>query len=440
MINAALPNQFEIGIVGLDASGRRLARAMARHRLNVAAYDSNAENIKALHEESPGISIHIAPGMAEFMHSLRQFRIVVVSGSETAGDSFSDLLRQLESGDLLIDAGNCHFKDCSRRANNLAERGIRYLGIGIIGGGQDGCCGPVLLAGGRPEIYHSVLSLLESMAFNEDGEPYVSHLGPDAAGHFVKMVHDGIEYGLGRLVLETFDLLKRTLVLTEDELRDVAAAWEMGALHGCLRDEAARWTSQAARELDAQTPTIDAAVGLRTLSELEKQNDFATTAFRQPLGHFGDDAESILDELRGALHAAIIITYAEGMSLLAKGSERYGFDLDLVEVIRLWKGCHSRRAALLDEIALAIRSTPHLPNLLDDADLSEKVMEYQERLRHAVWRAALLQTTVPALMASLDYLDSYRGAWLPVNLIQVPATSRSSPAYFPERVAVGNDE
>jgi 6-phosphogluconate dehydrogenase len=158
---------------------------------------------------------------------------------------------------------------------------------------------------------------------------------------------------------------------------------------------------------------------MRTLSELEMQNDFATTPFRQPVGQFGDDAKSLLDELHGALRAAIIITYAQGMAVLAAGSERYGFDIDPAEVIRLWKGCGNIRAALLDEIASAIRATPHLPNLLHDDDLSGKVMEQQERLRHAVWRAGLLQTPVPALTASLDYLDNYRGAWLPGNLVSI---------------------
>jgi 6-phosphogluconate dehydrogenase len=391
---------------------------MAVQRLSVAAYDRNAANIKVLQEEASGISIHIAASMTQFMGLLRQFRTIVVSGSDAAGDLFSDLLEQMEAGDLLIDAGNCHFKDCDRRARSLAERNIRHLGLGVIGGGEDGRCGPVLMVGGHRETYQSALPLLESMASNEEGEPCVCHLGPAAAGHFVKMIHDGIEYGLRQLVLETFGLLKRALVLDDDELRDVAGAWQMGALKGCPRDDAARWTSQAARELETPSPTIAAAVGMRALSDLEKRNDFAATPSRQPLGQFGDDTESILDELHGALRAAILITYAQGMAVLAAGSERYGFDLDLAEVIRLWKGCGNTRAALLNEIASAIRATPHLPNLLYDDDLSGEVMEQQERLRHAVWRAGLLQTPVPALMASLDYLDNYRGAWLPGNLIQ----------------------
>jgi 6-phosphogluconate dehydrogenase len=418
MAHAALPNQFEIGIVGLDACGRRLARAMSEQLLRVAAYDPNADNSKALQDEAPVTSIHSADSMAQLAGLLRPPRTIVFSGPDATGALFSDLLEQLEAGDLVIDAGNCHFKDCSRRAFRLAERDVRYLGMGVIGSGEGRHCGPVLMAGGRPEIYQSVLPLLELVAAKEDGEPYVGHLGHVSAGHFVKMIHDGIEYGLGQIVLEILGLLQHTLLLDDGEMRRLTSAWQMGAPGAVRRDDAARWTSLVARELDAPTPTIDTVVGLRNFSEFEKQNDFATTLFRQPLGHFGDDAESVLEELHGALLAAILITYAEGMAVLAAGSERYGFDIDPVEVIRLWKGCGHRRTALLDEIATAIRATPHLPNLLYDDDLSEKVMDQQERLRHAVWRAGGLQASVPALTASLDYLDSYRGAWLPGNLIQ----------------------
>ena len=418
MANAAAPNPFAIGVAGLDCSSRRLTRALAEKRLAIVVFDRNAENIQALQNESPGTSIHNADSLAQFLGLLRPFRTIVVSGPDVGGYLFADLLEQLEAGDMVIDAGDCFFKDCVRRARFLAERNVRYLGLGIIG--EEGL---VLLAGGGREIYQNVLPLLESAASTKDGEPCVRYLGPaPATGHFVKMIHDGIEHTLMQLALEISALLKRALVLDDEKLRDATKAWQLGAPNSGPRDDAARRTSQVARELDAPAPTIDAAVGMRTLSELEKQNDFATTLFRQPVGHFGDDPDSILDELHGALHAATIITYAEGMAVLATGSERYGFDLDLPEVLRLWQVCGGIRAALLDEMAAAIQATPNLPNLLYDDDLSEKVMEQQERLRHAVWRAGQLQTPVPALMASLDYLDSDRGAWLPGNLIQATPT------------------
>jgi 6-phosphogluconate dehydrogenase len=163
-----------------------------------------------------------------------------------------------------------------------------------------------------------------------------------------------------------------------------------------------------------------AALGMRTLSEFDRKNHFSTTPFRQPVGPSATDAESIFDELQGALDTAVIITYAQGLSLLAAGSDRYGFEIDLAEIVGLWRGCCGIRPALLDEIISVLKVSPNLPNLLCDADLSEKVMERQESLRHAVRRAETLQKPVPALLASLDYLDFHRDAWLPGNLIQVP--------------------
>ena len=322
-------------------------------------------------------------------------------------------------GTCLIDAGDCHFKDCDRRARTLTGRNIRHLGMGVIGGEKDNASGPVLMVGGSRETYLSVLPLLESMASKEDGEPCVRYLGSAASGHFVKMIHGGIECGLRQLARETFGLLNRALALDDDELRAVASAWQMDAFQVSPPDDAARWTAQAAQELEVPSPTIAAAAGLRAVSESEKQNRFAARPFRQPMGQSGNDPASILDELRGALRASILIAYAQGLAVLAAGSQRYGFDIDLAEVVRLWKGCGNHGGALLDEIASAFRATPTLPNLLYDDDLSGKLMDQQERLRHAVRRAGQLQAPVPALMASLDYLDSYRGAWLPVNLVSI---------------------
>jgi 6-phosphogluconate dehydrogenase len=185
--------------------------------------------------------------------------------------------------------------------------------------------------------------------------------------------------------------------------------------------------------LEGYSPTIAAAVGMRILSELERKNDIATTLFRQPLGELRTDTQGILHELNCALRAAVLITYAQGLAVLQSGSERYEFHIDLVEVIRLWKKCDAIHGALLDDIASAIQATPNLPNILYDDDLSEQVMERQECLRHAVWRAGRMPLSAPTLKASLDYLDSYRGAWLPVNLIQAhaqPAVARRSVPSF----------
>jgi 6-phosphogluconate dehydrogenase len=435
MAKASLPNQFDIGFVGLDCSGRQLACTVAAQHLSVVAYDHNRENVKALRNEAPAMPIHFASSLKQLIGQLRPRRTIVASGPEANLTLFNDLLEQLEEGDLLIDAADCHFRDCCRRARRLAERDIHHLGLGIIGGWEEEGARRVHLVGGHPDTFLSVLSTLESLAGKPEGGSPITFLGSAAAGHFVKMIHDGIEHTLMQLSRETFDVLKRALVLEENELRDATRGWKIGARKYRPCEDCARWTFQTAHELEAPTPTIAAAVGMRILSEFEKRNDMATTPFRQPMGHFDDDPHSILNELHGALSAANIIAYAQGIAILVTGSERYGFEMDPAEVIRLWQDCNKVRAGLLDDIALALRVTPNLPNLLDDDDLSEKVMEHQESLRHAVWRANLMQTPAPALTASLDYLDSYRGAWLPANLIQThnPFSTPQHPAALGRR-------
>jgi 6-phosphogluconate dehydrogenase len=423
MANAFFTNRFEVGVVGLDPCGRKLARTMAARGMSVVACDSNSQNITAWQTESPGISIRIAPTLAELTRVLRQFRTVVLSGSDAAHHSFNELLGQLDAGDLIIDAGHCHFKTCGRRALWLDERNIRHLAVGIIGGGDDGRCGPVFMVGGRQETCRSAFPLLQSMAPEAGGERCVSHLGPAAAGPFVKMIHDAIEYSLMQQVAEASDVLKLALAGEGNQLCFAGGLWPTGSVQGRPAVECVRWASETAGELEACCPTIAAAAGTRAISDVEKKNDIALALFRQPLGQFGNDPESILDELDCALRAALLITYAQGLAILLAGSERYQFNIDVAEVIRLWKKCGGIHEPMLEEIASAIRATPNLPNLLYDDDLSEQVMERQECLRHAVWRATCLQTRTPALKASLDYLDSYRGAWLPGNLVQAHAQS-----------------
>lgn len=430
MTKNGLPSQFEVGVLGLDSYGRKLVRAWTQQPSQVLVYDRHPENVQALRAESPGLSVNIADSMGEFMESLRQHRKIVLSWTDAASDPFGELLGRLQAGDVLIDAGNCHFKDCIRRARCLAERNIRYLEMGIACGGEESRFGPVLMIGGRRDIYQSVRPLLETMAVKEGGYPCVHHVGPEVAGHFVKMIHDAIGFSFRQMVLETVSLLKRALDLGDDDLLKAARAWPIGSIDRIPSCEPVRWASQAARELNVSTPIIDAVAGTRVLSNLEKQNSLASAPHRQPVGHFGDDMESVLAELGGALSAGVVIAYAEGVALLSAGSEQYQFNIDVARVIRLWKGCSNIHVTLLDQMAAAFEAMPRLANLLNDDDLSENVMAQQESLRHAVWRAHLLRLPVPALLAALDYLDFHRGAWLPVNLIDLGPTAALRPAWL----------
>jgi 6-phosphogluconate dehydrogenase len=420
--------KFQVGIVGLGPQGRSLARSFDEQRITVVVYDRSQQNIDLFRSEAPRTAICIAEDLRQFMESLGRLRTVVATGPVGAGESYMGLLAHLEAGDVLIEAGRGHFRDCDQRANLLAARDVRYLGLGILGGEDATCCGAVLMSSGRPDIHENVCGLLEVVATKFNGQPCIGYVGRAPAAHFVRVVHDGIEDALRQSVLETVELTKRAMA----EATGPSATLQLESLASSLLEisghvrshplpcsnECAQWTSQVARQLEIAAPTIDAAAGAQILSSQAQQNDFATTPHRQPIGRLSNELEEIVEELHGALRAAVLITYAQGLEILAAGAKHYGFEFELAEIVRLWQGGCRRRRSLLEDIALALESTPELPNLLCDEELSEKLMSQQEFLRQAAWRAVQWQAPVPATLASLDYLDFHRGAWLPMNLVQ----------------------
>jgi 6-phosphogluconate dehydrogenase len=357
-----------------------------------------------------------------------------------------DLLPHLQPGDLIIDGGNSHFDDTDLRGKMLAEKGLHFLGVGISGGESGARHGPSIMPGGPREAYERVRPIFEAVAAKVNGEPCVTYLGPGSAGHYVKMVHNGIEYGLMQLIAESYDLMTRGLGLSDDELHDVYARWNETELNGFLieitaqifrqvdektgrrlvdviLDEArqkgtGKWTSQDGMELQAPTPTIDAAVAARDLSTYKTERETASRLLGGPSPSFQGERGAFLEQLRSALYAAMILTYAQGMALLRVASQSYGYGLDLEAVARIWRGGCIIRAALLEPIRAAYRARPDLANLLLDPDLSAELVRRQGDLRAIVSHAAGLGIPAPGLMASLAYLDGYRSAWLPANLIQ----------------------
>jgi 6-phosphogluconate dehydrogenase len=302
------------------------------------------------------------------------------------------------------------------------------------------------MPGGPKEAYERVRSVFEASAAQVNGEPCVTYLGAGSAGHFVKMVHNGIEYALMQLIAETYDLMKRGMGLSDEELHEFYAGWNKGELESYLleitcqifskKDEktgrrlidevrgvarqlgTGMWTSQSAMELQVPAPTIDAAVAMRNLSVLESEREAAGAALPRTQAPFPGDRAAFLSQLGMALFAAMVITYAQGMAVLKAASEKYAYGLDLSAVARIWRGGCIIRAAMLEDIREAFSSQPGLPNLLLDPELGKKLMAHQEDLRAAVVAAARLSLPVPGLMTALAYLDAYRSAWLPANLVQ----------------------
>ena len=448
MKNTQPQQRCEIGMVGLGVMGRNLALNMADHGFSVAGYDKDQAKVEALRQEAQHCDARGAADIKEFLALLRRPRAVMmlVPAGAPVDSVIKDLLPHLDKGDLIIDAGNSYFKDTDLRARALAEKGIQFLGVGVSGGEEGARHGPSIMPGGPKEAYERVRPILEAAAAKVNGDPCVIWLGPGSAGHFVKMVHNGIEYGIMQLLAETYDLMKRGLGMSDDEAHEVYASWNKGELNGYLleitshifskQDEktgkrlideivnvakqtgTGMWTSQSAMELQVPIPTIDLAVAMRDVSVLAKEREQASAIYQRSIRRGNGNRVALLTQLRRALFAGMIITYAQGMALLAVASDKYKYGLDLEAVARIWRGGCIIRAAVLEDICAAFRVRRDLPNLLLDSNLSHKVMEHQEDLRRVVCQTAESGVPAPALMVSLGYLDAYSSAWQPANLIQ----------------------
>ena len=440
--------RHEIGMIGLGVMGRNMLLNMADHGFSGAGYDKDPEKVDTLQKESAEHDIHSVPNIKDFIDLLRRPRAIMmlVPAGPPVDSVIADLLPHLETGDLIIDAGNSYFKDTNLRARNLAAKAIQFLGVGVSGGEEGARHGASIMPGGPEEAYERVRPLLEAGAAKVNGDACVAYLGPGSAGHFVKMVHNGIEYAVMQLLAETYDLMKRGLGLSDDELREVYDTWNQGELNGYLIEITGRifgkvdertgkrlideildvakqkgtgmWTSQSAMELQVPIPTIDLAVAMRDLSVFEKQREKAGEIFKRPIPPFAGDRKAFVDKIGHALHAAMIVVYAQGMAVLAAASDQYKYHLDIETVARIWRGGCIIRAVLLDDIRMAYRNQPGLPNLLLAPELSIKVIAHEEDLRRVVCAAIELGLPAPCFMTVLAYLDGYRSAWLPANLIQ----------------------
>ena len=438
----------EIGMIGLGVMGRNMLLNMADHGFPVAGYDKDPGKVEALQKEAAGNDIHGVADIKDFIALLRSPRAVMmlVPAGPPVDSVIADLLPHLEKGDLIIDAGNSYFKDTNLRARNLTAKGIQFLGVGVSGGEEGARHGASIMPGGPKEAYERVRPLLEAVAAKVKGDACVAYLGPGSAGHFVKMVHNGIEYGVMQLLAETYDLMKRGLGLSDDELREVYDTWNQGELNAYLIEITGRifgkvdertgkrlideildvakqkgtgmWTSQSAMELQVPIPTIDLAVAMRDLSVFEKQRETAGEIFHRPIPPFAGDRKAFVDKIGHALHAAMIVVYSQGMAVLAAASDKYKYHLDLETVARIWRGGCIIRAVLLEDIRMAYRNQPGLPNLLLAPELSQKVIAHEEDLRRVVCAAIELGLPAPCFMTALSYFDGYRSAWLPANLIQ----------------------
>jgi 6-phosphogluconate dehydrogenase len=440
--------RYHLGMVGLGVMGRNLVLNMVDHGFAVAGYDKDPGRVETLRAEAGGHPVGGATRPDEFASLLRLPRAVMmlVPAGPPVDAVIRDLLPYLAPGDLLIDGGNSFYRDTDLRAAALAGDGLSFLGVGVSGGEHGARHGPSMMPGGPPDAYERVRPIFETIAAHVDGDPCVTYVGRASAGHYVKMVHNGIEYGLMQSIAETYDLMKRGLGLDDDALAAVYDEWNRGELNAYLieitsdifrrvdertgrrlvdvildvagQKGTGMWTSQNAMELQTPVPTIDMAVAMRDLSAQAGERRAARAYLGGEVRPIAEGRDTTLRHLRHALYAGMIITYAQGMALLRRASSAYDYGLNLEAIARIWRGGCIIRAAVLDRIRAAFRARPDLPNLLLDPSVAQEVLARLQDLRTVVRLALESGIPAPALAASLAYVDGYRSEWLPANLIQ----------------------
>ena len=444
--------EAQFGIVGLGAMGANLGWNIAGRGYPVAGLDLDEERVRAFQDKAPQngdrAQVSATRETKAFLARLSRPRAVMllVPAGDPVDKVIHSLLPDLDEGDVLIDGGNSHFVDTDRRVSLLADEGVHFIGMGVSGGEEGARHGPSMMPGGDPKGWERVRPILQAAAAHVDGDPCVTWLGTGSAGHYVKMVHNGIEYGLMELIAEAYDLLYRGLGMDRDRMHSAFQTWSQGEMGGYLMEitadilvhqdqlsgdylldrilDAARqkgtgkWTSQEAMELKVPTPIIDAAVAMRNLSDYKHQRERASHELGGPGGNGERDTREFVNSLASALYGAMIMTYAQGMHLLQVGNETHGYGTDMEDVARIWRGGCIIRARLLEDLRAAYDRDPKLPNLVFDPSLEQRLQRCQPDLRTVVQSAARWGVPAPGLMAALGYYDAYRSARLPANLIQ----------------------
>jgi 6-phosphogluconate dehydrogenase len=439
----------DIGLIGLGVMGQNLALNIGRHGFGVAVYNrTGAVTERFLAERIASEPIQGAKTAGELAALLSRPRkvILMVKAGSAVDAVTADLRPHLEPGDILIDGGNSHFRDTARREGELGAAGLRFLGAGISGGEEGALNGPSIMPGGPKEAYDAVSKVFEAVAARgPDGSPCVAYLGPRGAGHYVKMVHNGIEYAVMQLIAEIYDLLCRGLGLPALETAKLFGEWNRGELSSFLieitsrvlsrpdpetgrplveviLDEAeqkgtGRWTVQDALDLGVAIPTIGAAVQARILSAMKDERTAASKILRGG-GNSAGREPGVIEDARAALYAGVLCAYAQGMELLRAASEAHEFGLDLAEAARIWRAGCIIRAALLEDIRAAFSGNPDLPNLLVAPGIRDRLQEREPGWRRTAGRILQAGIPAPAMTASLSYFDGYRTERLPANLIQ----------------------
>ncbi|MBW4535484.1 MAG: decarboxylating NADP(+)-dependent phosphogluconate dehydrogenase [Pleurocapsa minor HA4230-MV1] len=438
------------GVIGLAVMGENLALNVESRGFPIAVFNRSADKTKKFMEiRAPGKDIKAAYSLEEFVQTLERPRniLVMVKAGQPVDAVIEQLKPLLEEGDTIIDGGNSLYGDTERRTKDLESSGLGFVGMGVSGGEEGALKGPSLMPGGTESGYRDLEPILTKIAAQVDDGPCVTYIGPGGAGHYVKMVHNGIEYGDMQLIAEAYDLMKNTLDLSGEELEEVFSQWnhtdelnsfliEITAdifsnrdpetdqpLVDSILDSAGqkgtgRWTVVSSLELGVPIPTIYAAVNARVMSAYKDERVAASKVITAPTGKYQGDKQQFIDQVRDALYCSKMCSYAQGMALLSTASKELNFNLNLAEIARIWKGGCIIQARFLDKIKQAFNENPALQNLLLAPEFKQSIVDRQSAWREVLITANQLGIAVPAFSSSLDYFDSYRRANLPQNLTQ----------------------
>ena len=445
-----------IGLTGLAVMGKNLARNIARHGHTIAVHNRTTQKMTDLVEEfgeeaqENGGGFVGSESLEDFVASIEQPRVilVMVKAGEATDAVIDELVPLLDEGDIVVDAGNAHFTDTIRRTEALDEKGLHFVGMGVSGGEVGALEGPSIMVGGSDESYERLGPIMEDIAVDVDGTPCCTHVGTGAAGHFVKMVHNGIEYADMQLIAESYDLLRSTVGLEPAEIAEVFAEWNTGDLESCLIEMTAdvlrhtdaetgkpfvdvvmdaaeqkgtgRWTVQSALDLGVPITGIAEATFARSLSGHTKQREAAREVFSTSSeSHTVDiDKQAFVDEIRAALYASKVVAYAQGFDQIAAGAENYDWDINLGDIATIWRGGCIIRAKFLDRIKEAYAEEPDLTTLLTNDFFAQAVKDGVDAWRHVVATSAQAGVPTPAFSSSLAYFDGLRRERLPAALIQ----------------------
>lgn len=443
-----MANTYDFGLVGLGVMGRNFILNVADNGFTAFGNDLDEEKVNALIKEGgDAAKVNATSDVATFVQGLSTPRkiMLLVPAGKVVDIVIDNLLPHLDKGDIIIDGGNSFFTDTDRREAYLQEKGINFFGAGVSGGAKGARKGPSIMPGGSRDAYQHVKPIFEAVSAKYEGEPCVAYLGPKSAGNYVKMVHNGIEYGLMQLTSEIYDLLKKAGDLTNEELHQTYASWNSGRLqsflveitseifeqkddlgNGHLVDKildkakqkgTGKWTSQNAMDLGIPVPTIDVAVSMREISALKEERVKADELYGRPAPE-SVVKKTLVNKAESALYFAFIITYAQGMHQLADASKEYGYELELAEIAKIWRAGCIIRAALLADITEAFKADAKLQNLLLSPSFVDKVQETVGAARELVAYGATNGIPLPGLSNALTYFDAYTSSRLPLNLIQ----------------------